>query len=142
MAIGMLKGYRLHFHKRSIDGSGKCSAYFTGNVSDEVTGVVFEILPTEKIFLDSAEGMGKGYEEMTVCIATPIAEYECSTYIAEPSYIDGSLTPYSWYRDIIAAGAREHGLPETYIQSNILNVEAFPDSDTQRDARERRCLES
>ena len=142
VAIGMLRSYRLHFHKRSTDGSGKCNAYFTDNVNDEIAGVVFEILPAEKMFLDSAEGLGKGYQESIVCIAASNAEYKCSTYTAEPSYIDGSLGPYSWYRDFVAAGAREHGLPETYIQSNILNVEAFPDPDMKRDARERRYLVS
>lgn len=141
VAIGVLRRYRLYFHKRSTDGSGKCNAIFTGNINDEVPGVIFEILSCEKRFLDSAEGLGAGYEEKQVAIATSDSEYQCYTYVAERSYIVETLRPYSWYRDVVEAGAREHGFPDAYIQANILSVEAFPDPNTDRDARERKCLE-
>lgn len=142
VAIGRLTGHRLHFHKQSADGSGKCNAYFTGNTSDEVVGVVFEIGCDEKRVLDLAEGLGRGYEEKSVSITTSNATLECFTYVAESFCIDWGLAPYSWYLDIVAAGAREQGLPVPYLQANILNVEAIPDPDTERDNRERECLTS
>jgi len=136
-----LNGYRLLFHKRSIDTSGKCNAFFTGNPSDEVLGVVFEIIPAEKQFLDRAEGLGKGYEEKIVSIETNFSNYKCYTYVAATAHIDDRLAPYTWYRDIVAAGAKEHNLPRAYIQVNILSVEALNDADVDRDARERKFLE-
>jgi len=141
LAIGGLKSYRLCFHKRSIDGSGKCNAFCTGSSNDEVLGVVFEINPDDKMLLDSAEGLGKGYEEKIVSIETQSTPYDCYTYIASEKYIDDKIVPYTWYRDIVEAGAREHQLPEIYIQNNIVSVKAMPDPDADRDAMERRCLE-
>ena len=140
VAIGSLPEYILRFHKRSNDGSGKCNAFYTGKEADKVIGVIYEIDPVEKKWLDDAEGLDRGYQEDVVDIRTQEAALRCFTYIAEGSYIDDSLKPYDWYHDIVVAGAREQNLPKSYIQATILSVESVPDADVQRDTRERRCL--
>jgi hypothetical protein len=56
--IAHLSEHRLRFHKRSNDGSPKCNAYFSGNPTDGVYGVVCELLLSEKAELDRAEGLG------------------------------------------------------------------------------------
>ena len=64
MGIASVAGYRLRFHKRSIDGSAKCNAFYTGNNANVVWGVVFDILQAEKANLDRAEGLSpKGYRD-------------------------------------------------------------------------------
>jgi hypothetical protein len=54
------------------------------------------------------------------------------TYIADASFIDDSLQPYSWYKDFVLAGAEEHGLPAEYVESRIVAVHAIGDPDPQR----------
>jgi hypothetical protein len=51
------------------------------------------------------------------------------TYIADASFIDDSLQPYSWYKDFVLAGAEEHGLPAEYVESRIVAVHAIGDPD-------------
>jgi gamma-glutamylcyclotransferase len=55
--------YQLRFHKRSKDESSKCNAFHTGEDTDIVWGVIFNILAAEKKALDRAEGLGSGYDE-------------------------------------------------------------------------------
>ena len=101
IGIGKLVGHTLRWDKRSgWDGSGKCDAEATGRQEDVVWGVVFELDPEEKAALDQAEGLGAGYLEKTVM------------YYANDK--DASLRPYHWYKALVIAGAREHGLPASY----------------------------
>ncbi len=51
-----------------MDGSGKCNAYYTGESSEGVIGVVYEIHASDKAALDSAEGLGSGYNEANVTV--------------------------------------------------------------------------
>ena len=57
LGIGYVEGRRLTFDKVSKDGSGKCDAESTGENTDRVYGVIFEIASTEKAALDKAEGL-------------------------------------------------------------------------------------
>jgi hypothetical protein len=66
LSTASLPQHRLHFHKRSKDGSGKCNAFRTGNASDAVYGALFEIPQEEKRKLDRTEGLGSGYHEQSV----------------------------------------------------------------------------
>ena len=67
---GYIARRRLTFDKLSRDDSGKCDAEETGNESDRVYGVIFEISYKEKPDLDRVEGCGKGYELETVDVIT------------------------------------------------------------------------
>ena len=56
----------MHFHKRSdIDGSGKCTI---SRGRDGAYFAVYEIARSEKLLLDAIEGLGKGYDELKVCL--------------------------------------------------------------------------
>ena len=59
-----------------------------------------------------------------------------------PDYIDDSLKPYSWYKDFVLAGGREHGLPPEYIAEYIQSVEAIEDPNKTRDRKQRATLGS
>ena len=123
ITVAVLKSHILRFHKRSRkDGSGKCNAYYTGTESDEVIGVVFDIEPTERAALDIVEGLGRGYHEKTVCVETTDGVIRAFMYEADNTAIDDALKPFTWYKKLVVQGAREHGLPEDYIQQ----IEAVP----------------
>jgi cation transport regulator ChaC len=137
LGIATLPGHALRFHKRSNDGSGKCNAFAGGN-DNEVVGVLFRIDPAELTELDRAEGAGAGYERAMVTVIDETGRSQkVLTYLATPDYIDDSLKPYGWYKDVVLAGAREHGLPSDYIADQIQSVEAVEDPDKTRDSRQR-----
>ena len=114
LVIGYLEGRRLIFDKVSQDGSGKCDAEATGNNSDRVYGVIFEIASTEKAALDKAEGLGNGYNDERVEVVTVEGKLHVDTYIATKK--NPILRPYHWYKAITVAGAVEHGLPRDYVE--------------------------
>jgi hypothetical protein len=47
LGIATLPGYELRFHKRSMDKSGKCNAFASGN-NNRVIGVLFSFDPAER----------------------------------------------------------------------------------------------
>lgn len=136
---GALPGYRLAWHKRGSDGSGKCDI-IAGWPGDVVYGVLYSLAAEDKPRLDRAEGLGYSYGQ---CDVEPwlLDRHESTgaiTYYAlrtDPTYI-----PFSWYRDHVLIGAREHGLPAHYI-AMIENVPVFEDPDSGRERVERRVHE-
>lgn len=136
--VGSLPGYVLKWHKRSVDDSAKCSI-FPQDRAGTVHGAIFAVPEDQKAALDKAEGLGSGYEEIEVEVETSGDTRSCFTYIAETTHIDDSLQPYSWYRDLVVAGAEAVGLPPDYLDS-LRCVAAAHDPDMERDARERRAI--
>lgn len=136
---GVLHGFTLKFHKRSQDGSAKCNALYTGNNTDEVRGVVFDIEEAEKPDLDEIEGLGRGYCQRTIRVHTDEGTVEIFAYVADENAIDDSLEPYTWYKDFVLSGAREHSLPETYIR-RIESVHATQDENKAREKENRSLI--
>jgi len=133
-AVATLARHRLVFHKVSLDGSAKCDALETGDPLDVVHGVVFELPLVEQPALDHVEGLGQGYGSKRVSVSLPGGDtIEVFTYCA--THTDSALRPYTWYREHVLRGAREHGLPADYI-AVIESVPALTDTDSQRQARE------
>jgi len=140
IGIATLPGHSLRFHKRSVDKSGKCNAFSTGE-GDSVIGVLFSFDPAERAELDKAEGVGSGYEHATITVINSKGRRrKVLTYLATPEYIDDSLKPYSWYKEFVLAGGAEHGLPTEYIADCIQSVEAIEDPDRSRDLKQRTTL--
>jgi hypothetical protein len=138
VTIARLLGYKLCFHKKSIDGSSKCDAFETGSDHDVVWGVVFNIPKSEKLALDKAEGLGSGYNQKEVDLITPSGErISAVTYYADETAIAEGLSPYTWYKEFVLRGAREHGLPSEYISSSIDSISATIDIDPARNRRNR-----
>jgi len=133
---GWLDGHCLRFHKVSLrDGSAKCDAHRTGRPGDRVWGVLYRIDPGERPALDLAEGVGAGYRVDWVCVAREGAgDTRAFTYLA--TLIDERRLPFSWYREHVLIGARENGLPETYIEE-IAAVAVRDDPDRERQRSER-----
>jgi cation transport regulator ChaC len=138
--VARLRGYALRFHKRSTDGSGKADAEYTGNDSDSVWGVVFEIDATQKPNLDEAEGLGSGYDEKRINLNDSAGRtYNAWMYYASQSHKDARIRPYSWYLRFVVEGAKQHGLLAEYV-ALIASAESNEDQDQARDARNRNIL--
>jgi cation transport regulator ChaC len=141
LGIVSLPGHAIRFHKRSVDKSGKCNAFATGN-DNSVIGVLFSFDPAERAKLDEAEGVGRGYEHAMVTVINEKGRRrKVLTYLATPEYIDDNLKPYGWYKDFVLAGGREHGLPPEYIAEYIQSVEAIEDPNKKRHKKQRAMLE-
>jgi gamma-glutamylcyclotransferase len=130
IGIGQLAGHALRWDKRSLqDGSGKCDAEATSRNDDVVWGVLFELDPEDKPALDQAEGVGAGYFERSVNVLTEAGLVAAVTYCATDK--DATLRPYHWYKALVIAGAREHGLPPSY-RSRLELVATVSDTDAGR----------
>ena len=128
VGIAELLGHELRWHKHSKkDGSGKCDIPAVSNAF--VLGVLYAIASDEKTPLDRAEGKGFGYDEIEVEILSGTNPVRAVTYQATNT--DPALRPYTWYRALVIAGAREHGLPASYI-AGLESVPADQDPDSAR----------
>ncbi len=136
LTTGIIRDYGLCYYKRGMDESGKCT--IKQKEKSEVHGVVFEMDKMEKKKLDIAEGLGNGYESDTITVETADQKLQAYTYIAERSYVDESLKPYSWYKKLVIAGAYQHHLPDRYI-SSALDVKTVRDMNQKR-AKENRDI--
>ena len=135
--VGALKGYVLKFHKRSVDGSGKCNVIPSQDKASEVIGVVFNFDPNEKDLLDRAEG--QAYSDIPVEVITSQGVVSAYMYVAASDSIDDTLIPYTWYKDFVVEGAKEHALPEKYLQT-IMEIHAKSDPDKEREQENKKML--
>jgi gamma-glutamylcyclotransferase len=134
VGVGRLTGHQLRWHKVSKkDGSGKCDVVVSDAPDASVYGVLFEIKAAEKPDLDRFEGLGFGYQEKSVEVDHQGKTVQGLTYFATNT--DSSLVPWTWYREHVVAGAREHGLPAAYIEA-LEAIAAAIDPDYQRHHRE------
>lgn len=124
-----LRGYALRFHKRGRDGSGKCDAFLTEDPADTLFGVVYALSERQRSMLDEFEG--PGYESRDVRVQTGARMLSVYAYVARRGHVDEHLRPFHWYKSIVEAGARAHGLPGHYVE-NISAVSAQTDPDADR----------
>lgn len=127
VATATAEGYRLRFHKRGQDGSAKCNIH--RRAGSLVFGVVYEMDKAGKRELDRIEGAG--YKNKEIRVRNGERQFRAYTYRATEAYIDNSLRPYRWYRQLVLEGALEHGFPEDYIRY-IRESESRPDPDPRR----------
>jgi hypothetical protein len=130
VGLAQLPGYELRWHKHSKkDQSGKCDI-IASDVSDAVIfGVLYEIANDERAALDREEGLNKGYNAIEPTVIFGDSPLMVRSYQA--SIIDPELRPYTWYRALVIAGAKEHGLPASYI-AGLESVAADEDHDRDR----------
>jgi gamma-glutamylcyclotransferase len=137
LGVCELPRHELRWHKRSRDGSGKCDVVQANDPTEVVYGVLYEIPLGERPALDRTEGLGDGYEVKNTEVAFKGAPRMASIYYATD--IDPSLKPYTWYKAIVVAGAKEHNLPGTYIE-RLVAVDAAEDPDRERHDRNWKLL--
>lgn len=116
IGIARLPGHGLRWHKLGRDGTGKCDIAPCGMGEKEVVwGVLYDIAVAERALLDRIEGLGVGYSEARVRVATAAGCVLALTYQAKPDKIDPTLRPLPDYKAFVLRGAVEHGLPADYI---------------------------
>jgi hypothetical protein len=134
VTVAELAAHDLRFHKIGRDGSSKCDAFHTASANDRVLGVVFNISPDEKAYLDQVEGVGNGYEQKLVSVNTPEkGPYRVFTYYA--TAIDATLNPYHWYKDHVVRGCIENALPGDYLEK-VRSTISVEDRDMARTKQE------
>lgn len=136
-----LRKRSMRFHKRGLDGSGKCTIHASEGDEDLVWGVVFEIHRAHRARLDNVEGLGSQYHAERIVVHSDHGAEAAFTYVAAPGVIDPSLRPFDWYKQLVVMGAREHGLPGEYV-AILESVQAHADPDVLRAARAQRLLRS
>ena len=129
-----VSGFSLVFSKRGQDGSGKCTITACGGAFH---GAIYEMSRADKARLDSIEGVGRGYERHMLSLPD---FGDCATYVAESAWIDDSLRPFCWYRDLVLAGALVHGFGETYLD-RIRLLQTESDGDEVRREQNERLVE-
>jgi gamma-glutamylcyclotransferase len=133
IGTGYAQGYRVRFSKRSDDGSGKATLVWAAG--HNAFGVLFTIAATDVAALDKAEGKGYRRDDVFEISHFPMGHrLTAATYHARPAAIHEGLRPYDWYLDLIVAGARQHELPQEYVEM----LSAFPaqtDPDPRRHGR-------
>lgn len=138
LGAARLPGFGLRWHKRSGDGSGKCS--IEASPREVVYGGVYRIPRHERVLLDRVEELGVGYDHADVTVRTEDGEIAVYTYVATARARDDTLRPFTWYRDLVVAGAEDLRLPEHYVGA-LRAVEADPDPDPERERRQRAFLD-
>jgi len=135
-----LPGRTVLYRKLSrMDGSSKCDLALAPDPRAVAYGVVFDIDPADQGALDAAEGRGSGYHRVTLEVAYEGQVLRPFAYVADESALRPGLPPYDWYRDLVVAGAREHGLPTCYVAS-LADVPVTIDPEPERAAKERSIL--
>ncbi len=128
LATACLSHHRLVFHKRGADGSAKATLMETGRKIDRVWGVVLTIDRSERPVLDEYES---GYDVREIVVANRLTQFSTITYMARAEAIDRSLKPFSWYHDYVLSGARQHRLPDEYVEY-LQSFDSIPDPDQKR----------
>jgi hypothetical protein len=140
--VGTLAGHSLRWHKKSVDGSGKCDAFATDAGSDVVWGVVYELTREDKVVLDGFEGLGEDYFEKVVRVRSRDGvTVDAIAYSANPLMLEDGLRPWRWYKGFVTTGAMQHAFPAEYRRA-LEAVDATDDPDAARHAREHAVLES
>jgi hypothetical protein len=136
LGTDFLPTWSLNFSKTShVDGTGKCTISEDG---DGVYVAVYEIATAEEVILDRCEGLGSGYNSLT--LEVPGFGW-CKSYIADEGAIDESLVPTDWYREYVLLGCEFNQFPEDYI-ARVRKVECCQDPDPQRSRKEWELVES
>lgn len=139
LGAASLHGHVLAYGKRGIDGSGKCTTRPGARGTDRVLGALFSVRDDELHVLDAAEG--PDYQRKTALFTLATRSIEAFYYEAREHALDDKLRPFDWYRDLVVAGARFHGLPTDYV-AMLQAVVTQHDPDAQRVARVRELLAS
>lgn len=112
IGIGFVEGRRLAFHKRGVDGSGKCDIPECDDPSARVHGVLYEIPDSDWMNLDQAEDEGTHYHRVLLKVSRPNEpSVKAWVYLGDASKIREGLQPTTEFRQHVLDGVREHSVP-------------------------------
>jgi hypothetical protein len=137
--VAVLPDRALRFCKRSVDGSAKCT--LVPALGSRTLGAVYRLAAEEKELLDHVEGLDQGYEEFWQGLPLSDGVVRTFHYVGSPDYLDATLQPYHWYKDLVLLGARYHGFPGPYLAA-IEAVASIDDPDGDRRSRNEIVLQT
>ena len=134
--MAVASGFVVRFHKIGADGSGKCTLVAMAGETEGAHGVLYDVSDADCARLDRVEGVHTGgYVRCSVELRlADDRTVAAMTYVAGARYVDASRVAFDWYRDLVVAGAIEHGLPASYVDE-LMRVPVVPDPDLARAAR-------
>lgn len=149
LGIAKVAGYKLYFHNRgSQDPSGKCNLVRVRDSQESVYGVLYEVVAREKHLLDRAGALGYGNQEITLKVEPLMPGREIDnnpcfafTYVAHKENVFQDLVPFSWYKELVLSGAKEHRLPEIYLHY-LKQIASTQDPNVAREFKNKRFLEA
>lgn len=101
-------GRRLECNKHGRDGSGK--ANLMEAAGETVWGVLYRLSRHQLDTLDRFEG---GYTRAELEVHAADATHRAWTYVS--LRLTEDPRPFDWYKELMLAGAREHGLPDEWL---------------------------
>jgi cation transport regulator ChaC len=118
IGVGIVWGRTVRFQKRSTDGSGKYDMPVSDVPDLLVEGVLVEVPEAEMESLRDAEGVGHGYREENVTVELSDGKnVQAVAFVATADAVDPSLRPYSWYHNLVIAGAEQNHLSAEYLEA-------------------------
>ena len=141
LGVAHFPGLSLTFHKRSKDGSGKCTFIETETDARGVWCAVYELTKGEKARLDQIEGLGDGYIEQQLKFEMDGRLRLGRVYRSASSHVDPKLHPYHWYKSMVLLGAHFHKFPDDYVLA-IEQLESIDDPDRRRAAENEQILQN
>lgn len=148
LGIAKVVGYKLYFHNRGAnDPSGKCNLVRVRDSQESVYGVLYDVVAREKHLLDRAEALGYGNQEITLKVEPLMlmggADNPCFafTYVAHKENVFEDLVPFSWYKELVLSGAKEHHLPDVYLHY-LQQIASTQDPNVARESKNKRFLET
>ena len=126
-----LAHHALAFTKPGRDGSAK--ATITPRPGAHVPGALFLLANQDAESLDRAEGLGKGYDRVTVTLPDPLsaALREVQTYIATAPR--EGLIAFDWYLALVIAGRRHFALPTDDLSEIPWQRDPLPERPARRE---------
>ncbi len=114
--VGRIAGYRLRFNLEGRPKGKAAPANICPASDQEVWGVLYKITRRDLLRLDSTEGVPGGGYRPTRLVAedTDGSSVTVIAYVAVGKEIDGN--PSHRYICLLREGARNHGLPEHWVQ--------------------------
>ena len=112
--IAHLENYRLVFQRLTTAGAAFANIVIPG---DGVLGVIYRCSPADLEKLDRYEG---GYQRQPITVTDQYGEaLSAIAYIIRSAQAANFIKPSAEYLKKIVTGARQHGLPEPYIQAVV-----------------------
>jgi gamma-glutamylcyclotransferase len=119
--VARLPDHRLVFNMQGEDGQVYANVEPLG---EGVIGVIYRCSPAA---LDKLDAYECGYERQRILVTDEGGiTLEAVAYIARADRIASAGTPSAEYLERIVRGARQHGLPETYIREIAVNARCGP----------------
>jgi gamma-glutamylcyclotransferase len=119
--VAKLENYELVFNKKARGGSA--TANIRPAPGQAVEGVLYKINEAAFRVLDRFEGAPQHYRRIEVNVTSGNGQkIAAQAFIA--TKVDKGLRPAAHYLKTILDGAREHGLPEDYLQKIQAAAEA------------------